>query len=224
MSSIVRGFFSRRAACAVGLVALLAAAPTRAEVMFSNPAPSIINSQNTVNGPVQWATGFTTSAAALPLVSVDLSFGVPSGSVTPTVQLFGSSSGTAPTGSALATLTSLSTVTGAGPTSYTFTPTSPFNLAANTNYYVVVSAPGSPFGWFQSSAAPTAQNGSGWTALPGVVSTNGGSTYSSTLGSQASYISVVPEPSTLALAGIGMAALAGIEISRRSRRTASSRN
>lgn len=225
MSSIVRGFFSRSAACAaVGFVALLAAAPARAEVIYGNTFDPVSENTNTVSGSTQFATGFTTGASTLPIVSIDLGIGVPSGSVSPIVSLF-AGSGSAPTGPALATFTTLSTVTGSSQSVYTFTPTAPVSVNPSSSYFVVVSAgPGESFRWFQAASNPAGQNASGWTFLAGARSTTGGASYNPNGGAGLGYISVVPEPSTLALAGCGLATLAGFELRRRSRRNGTSRN
>jgi MYXO-CTERM domain-containing protein len=229
MSSYVRGSFARRVACAaLGLAALLVAAPSRAEVVFGN-----LNSDNSRNlgstntdlggqivDDVNWlAQGFNTGAATLlDLQSITVGlFGTNVSTIPLTVSIYADSAGN-PAATPLFT----SAVTQVGTTDkYTFSFTGA-SLSANTTYWVVPNG-GS---WYYNAGtppAPIAHNASGYTYVGGRESLSTGVTPASSVwdvGGNNRYsvsITAVPEPSTLTLAGIGLAMVVGLEVRRRRR-------
>lgn len=230
MSSFALGSLARRMALAVlGLSALLAAAPARADVVFGN-----LNADNSrplgatntdlgdgVSGNTQWlAQGFATgSSTLLDLQSVTVGlFGTSVGTVPITVSIYGDVSGN-PGASPLFT----SAVTQVGNTdkySFSFTGAT---LQANTTYWVV---PNEGSWYFNNGtpAAPIGQNSSGYSYVGARESLTLGATPQNAAwdvgGSNRYSVSVtsVPEPSTLALASIGVVAIVGLEARRRVRR------
>jgi hypothetical protein len=99
----------------------------------------------------------------------------------------------------------------------------PLTLSANTNYWVVLSATnGDQFGWYTADESPAEQNGSGFSFVNGARSLNGGSSWSANVLASVGAVSIqvvqpVPEPSTIMLAGIGVAGAIVIDRSRRRR-------
>jgi hypothetical protein len=139
----------------------------------------------------------------------------------PVVRIF---SGSVNPSAVVATLSG-PTITNSFPAqTFTFTPPSvPLTLAANTNYWVVLSAAaGNQFGWYTADDSPSAQNGSGFSFVSGVRSLNGGTSWSTNVLASVGAVSVqviqpVPEPSTIMLAGIGVAGAIVVDQSRRRR-------
>jgi hypothetical protein len=165
------------------------------------------------------AQGFSLGLSDYNLTSLELGLGS-TGSPAPLVQIFSNISG-AP-GSALATF-SLS----AGPVSainiYNFTGS--FTAAKNTSYWVVLSNTNSAslesYEWYSNDAftSPTGQNASGISYLGTKESDNGGS-WNSTLPSVSIRVSgtAIPEPSALALLGLGTVGLGIVRLVARRRR------
>jgi len=148
-----------------------------------------------------------------------------------TVGLFGTNVSTIPltvsiyadsAGNPAATPLFTSAVTQVGTTDkYTFSFTGA-SLSANTTYWVVPNG-GS---WYYNAGtppAPMAHNASGYTYVGGRESLSTGVTPASSVwdvGGNNRYsvsITAVPEPSTLTLAGIGLAMVVGLEVRRRRR-------
>lgn len=228
MSSNVFGFFTRRAACAaVGLVALLASAPARADVVFGNlnaAEDRPLGTTETTLGSgnvdaINWlAQGFNTnSATLLDVQSVLIGLRSTSGTVPITVSIFGDVSGS-PGSSPLFT-SSPTSVSTTNKYSFTFTGAT---LQANTAYWIVPNG-GS---WFfnTGSAAPVGLNSSGYTYVGTKESQSTAPTPASAswdAGASSRYsvsITAVPEPSTLGLAGVGLVTIVGLEARRRLRR------
>jgi len=138
------------------------------------------------------------------LVSVSVGLSAPVGDGSATASLY---SGTSqPTGTALVT----DTVAVSGTTAALYTFNLGQQLSGGTNYWIVLSG-ASFLGWNQNDAlaAPITQNSSGWGFIDSLTSSNSGSSWTTGGGStDASAISVtaVPEPSSLALAGLGILA------------------
>ena len=90
----------------------------------------------------------------------------------------------------------------------TFADPTPYSLAANTPYWIVVSPGPYDFNWLEAlpNVAPTVQNASGWSyPVAGAQCTNDGWT---AIGSQNSFsvnAAVVPEPATCIMALAGLA-------------------
>jgi len=188
---------------------------------FSNPFSQVLTGNSTVSGSNWFTTGFTTGTSPdfLSLTAVKLSLAT-SGTTTtanPIVRLF---SGVSNPTTQIVTLTG-STLSSSSPSTVTFLPpTSPLALSPNTNYWVVLSAGGSDaYGWYTTDEFPDQQNGSGYSFVAGRRSTNAGSTWSNNALAQVSAVAIdvvsVPEPSTIMLAGLG---IAGVFVADRSRR------
>lgn len=218
-----------RGLAALGLVAVLIAAPARADVVFGN-----LNADNSrplgststdlgdgVPDNPQWlAQGFSTgSATLLDLQSVTVGlFGASVGTVPITVSIYGDVSGN-PGANPLFT----SAATQVGNTDkYTFSFTGA-TLLANTTYWVV---PNEGSWYFNNGtpAAPIGHNSSGYSYVGGRESLTLGATPQNAtwdIGGSNRYsvsVTAVPEPSTFALASIGLATIVGLEARRRFRR------
>jgi hypothetical protein len=214
----------------LALVAIALSAPTTHATpipvsALSNNFSTVTDGNSTVSGSTWFASGFTTgsSTSYLNLSGINLSLAVSgtASSAVPVVRIFSGSSN--PT-TLLQTLTG-PTITNSFPAqTFTFAPSSvPLTLSANTNYWVVLSAAaGDQFGWYVADDSPSEQNGSGFNFVSGVRSSNGGSSWNSNVLASVGAVSVqvvqpVPEPSTIMLAGIGVAGAIVIDHSRRRR-------
>lgn len=221
MRSFVRAF----GALSLAISALaLSATSARAGVVFSNdfedPAGFTLNISNTNS----FATGFNTgtSSSFLDLKGVKLSLKTSSTSSIPVVSIFSNTV----TGVGNVPGTLLATLTGPGPITNTlasqdFLFTGNLSLSANTNYWVVLSTTNasSRFQWEFANNPPAEANSSGYAALGGRRRINSGSwTNNTTAEFGMVEIQAVPEPSTLILAGIGMAGAVVVDSKRRRRR------
>jgi hypothetical protein len=205
---------------------LASAAPV---VVFGNLGGSGTNdlaaSTNAGISDTTWlAHGFTVGGTNTFLDKVTLGL-ADNDSTTARVQLFasvGTGTDAQPSGAALATRTA--TVSSNTPTLQSFD-FNQFALTPGSSYWLVVSSPdlGSLFNWVFNNDGdfPTSQNASGWSPLSPVtkLSTDSGSSWNSSGSNRPASISItaVPEPGSIALAGIGIAA-AGLRLRRRSRR------
>lgn len=220
MRSFVRAF----GALSLAISALaLSATSARAGVVLSNdfedPAGFTLNISNTNS----FATGFTTGANAsfLDLTGVKLSLKTSSTSSAPVISIFSNTVtgvGDVP-GTLLATLTGPTITNTLAAQDFLFTGN--LSLSPNTNYWVVLSAsdPTSRYQWEFANSAPAEQNSSGYAAIAGRRKINAGAWTNNTTASLGMVeIQAVPEPSTLILAGIGMAGAVAVDSKRRQRR------
>lgn len=166
-----------------------------------------IGYNSVTNFNVKYAQGFTTGSTLYTIESVDLPLGVTgAGNGTPLLQIYSNNAGVP--GSDLGA--SFTNPSFGAQAVYNLSLTTPFALAANTSYWLVLSdttsASQTKFNWYYSDAisTPTAQNGSGLTFLNGARSNNGGTNWSPNNAFALTGITVnaVPEPSTYALAMI----------------------
>jgi hypothetical protein len=221
MRSFVRAF----GALSLAISALaLSATSARAGVVLSNdfedPAGFTLNITNTNS----FATGFTTGANAsfLDLTGVRLSLKTSSTSSAPVISIFSNTV----TGVGDVPGTLLATLTGPGPITNTlgaqdFLFTGNLSLSPNTNYWVVLSAsdPTSRYQWEFANTTPAEQNSSGYAFIAGRRKINAAAwTDNATASLGMVEIQAVPEPSTLILAGIGMAGAVAVDSKRRQRR------
>jgi len=159
------------------------------------------------------AAGFALGAQAQNLDSVVLRWGNYNSinPQVPTVRLFSDSSGTP--GTALLTFTN-PVFSSAAYTDYTFLPSAPFVLQASTPYWIVMEATAPSNSLTQDDADPFAVTGSG-SYTGSLASTNSGSTWSTAPNRSYEFavngsnvvVTRVPEPASLALVGLGFAAL-----------------
>lgn len=198
------------------------------DVVFGNLGSSGTNSltpTSTLVGPAAneiWlAQGFNTgTSASLSLSSIALGLATIVESSTTTVSVYSNNSGAPGT---LLFTSSPVTITGSTQSTYVF-PFSGATLTASTDYWIV---PNSGVAWFQSTnvpsgaATPAAQNGSGYSYLgtiesdtvdivPGSWGGAGSIRYSVSLQAVA-----VPEPTTYALAAIGLGVTGFVRARRR---------
>lgn len=220
--------FATARSLGLALLAMALAVPTTVAApisvsALSNNFGSVASGNLTVSGSNWFASGFTTgtSTSYLNLTGVNLSLAVSgtASSAVPVVSIFSGSSN--PT-TAVATLNGPTITNSAPAQTFTFSPSSvPLTLSANTNYWVVLSAAAGQFGWYFANGTPAEQNGSGFSFVNGQSSTNAGSSWSQellpSLGATSIQVQAVPEPSTIMLAGIGVAGAIVVDHSRRRR-------
>jgi hypothetical protein len=208
---------------AIVFFVIASTAVAKADVVFGNLGASgtaAIGSTNTDYGPgdsaeLSLAQGFSVGSSSTNLdvqsVKVGL-FATSSGSVPLTVAIYSDNSGVP--GSALFTS---GTVNVGNTGVYTF-PFSGVSLNTSTSYWIV---PQGPASWYlnDDDTSPAGQNSSGYarTSTKRNSPSVGWTTPSPNLSSYSVSINAVPEPSTLALAGLGMAAC--VVAARRRRRS-----
>lgn len=194
----------------VAIIALVAATPARAEVVFSNLNNS--SSATAGSGFNYYAQRFTTVSAGTS-VQVDLNLISLAGSPTYTVELWTADVTGSNVGSLLAVLGSGTTSSSDKTAILSFTKVQ--SLDAATNYFTLVSTPnGGNLGVVLGPASSATLNSviRYGTSLPPNNSTT------SAIGMQVT-VATVPEPATVTLAGIaGVLGAAGVH--RRRRRTA----
>lgn len=185
-----------------------------ADVVYGNLGSTGTDALSNTNYGVtdtNWlAQGFTVGGTNTTLTSVTLGL-FDANSTNVRLQVF--ASGTAgPTGTALGT--SNQNVLGTTPTLQTFVFSPNLTLTNGSSYWIVASTEeiGGLFSWAFNDNGDfgTQQNTSGWSAVANQtrVSTNSGATWANSGSNRPAGFSIqaVPEPSTYALAGIGMAA------------------
>jgi hypothetical protein len=222
--------FLNLGALGLALVATAVSVPAGAAPIsaLSNDFNTVSSGNSSVSGSTWFTSGFSTGTNTdyLSLTGVKLSIANSGTSATasPVVRLF---SGVSNPTTQIAVLTG-TTISNAGPQTYTFSPSSvPLALTASTNYWVVLSAAaGEQFSWYVADDSPVEQNTSGYAFLAGKRSLNGGTSWSNNALAATGAISVevvqpVPEPSTIVLAGIGVAGAVVVDRSRRRRRRGS---
>jgi hypothetical protein len=207
-----------RALVAAGVLLGVQPAGLHAEVVISN-LPNTVTGGSTVSDIGWKAMLFTTGSSPTQLASVVVGLNPPTGATPPVtpqvkVSLFSVSSG-AP--AAELTTTGLVSVNmQATQGLYTFFDASPFSLAANTSYALVLASNASEIKWGRNqNTTPTASSGFQYDTF--LVSADSGGTWSAISGTSpiamdnAVEIDVVPEPSTMLLLAIG--AVGGLGIS-----------
>lgn len=207
----------------LGWAAIVTAAPLT-DVVFGNlnaDGEKTLGATSTLIGPgagseVWIAQGFNTgtSASSLTIQSISLGLATLSESASATVSIYSNNSGSP--GSLLFTSSSV-TVTGTTQVRYDF-PFSGANLTASTGYWVIPSA---GVQWFQvaaSGGSPIAQNGSSYSSLGGIESDTSDIVPGDWAVSSSRYsisVQAVPEPSTYALAALGIGVAGFVRARRR---------
>jgi hypothetical protein len=160
------------------------------------------------------AQGFTTGTSNLLLETVMIgAFATSSGTLDRTVSIYSSLSN-AP-GTALYT----SATTGVGTTGKYFFPFSGVTLSPNTNYWVVPDF-AQDWTWYLNAAEtdPVEQNSSGYSYLGTKRTTALNPAWTTTVLPYSVSIQAVPEPTTFAIAAVGMVAAGAMQWRRRRRR------
>lgn len=224
-----KSFFIRTLGAAATLAAVtLCSFNARAEIVFGNLGATGTTPLSTTNtdigtqdpADINWiAQGFNTGTSSnLTISSITLGiFGSNAGTVPLTVSIFASGSGGVPAASPLYT----SSVTNVGiQNKYAFNFTGA-DLEAGTTYFIVPNG-GSWYWNTGSPAAPIGQNASGYTYVSTLESYNQGTSPGGPweAGGSSRYsvsVEVVPEPSSLVIAGLGIGGLAMLERTRRRR-------
>lgn len=211
------------AAVAALAAALMVSTAVRADVVIGNLGPT--GASNPSGGGVFYtspeavAFGFTTGSDPLELQLSSAVFGVfnpAGGSVTATLYEGATPDGP---GTPLSTQT-LPTAGGAG-SKVEFVTGGWVNLNPNQAYTIVLS-PSSPGGvtWAFPATTPTEQNSSGWGSPTALTSADGLTNWGPAAAFGAVSLTAVPEPSTYALAGVGLLAAGLLRRYRKSRRVA----
>lgn len=222
-SFLIRSLGAVATVAAVALGSLTVHAAPLTDVVFANVYDATNTTATNISGLNQFAVGFTTGndPYKLQLTAIEFALSVAGTSISasPTVQIFsGASNPTTLVGS----LTG-GPVIGAGIGKVGFTGS--VQLDPLTNYWAVLSEQtGNTFAWYESLNAdnPSAQNSSGYAFVGGRRSTDGGSSFAANTAAGERYVAVqaVPEPSTLVLAGLGVAGAVALDIRRRQSRRA----
>ncbi len=214
--------FPRCIRALVGTVAMLLGlqlSELQAEVVISN-LPNTVTGGSTVSNAIWKAMLFTTGSSPTQLDSVVVGLNPPTGAtppITPQVKLsLFSASGGNPAAELLTTgLVSVDMQATQG--LYTFFDSSFFSLAANTQYALVVASDAAEIKWGRNGGStPTGSGGFQYDTFHS--STDSGTAWTNITNQEnAVEISVVPEPGTMLLLGIGAAGSWGLAACRRSR-------
>jgi hypothetical protein len=214
---------------------VLSVGSAKAEVVYGNLGSSGTNAIASSGGiglnSTTWrAIGFTVGGTNLQLDTATIGFDVNSlGSATVRLDLYTNGSGTTPGTSFFNTSQLLAANTVNQPITFNFGQL----LTSGSTYWIVAqkTSGAGVLAWRPANpqAAPVTQNSSGWANLgnvTGITSSNSGTSWGSTGNGSSNSISltaIVPEPSTWAMAGAGLA-LAGTYGVHRRRRRVSGKN
>jgi hypothetical protein len=228
----VRSFTRLRFVAAAAAALALSAANAHAgviasDVAYANDFTDVGGFTASITGTTRFATGFTTGTSSqfLDLKGVRLSLKTSSTTSNPVIQIFSGTTGSlTPSGFGPIPGTLLTTLSGPQITNtlvaQTFSFTGNLSLQPSTTYWVVLSANGSDdYLWQFSGVEPSEANSSGYFFVNGRRSFTGGATWSNNNTAATGMIEVqaVPEPSTIMLAGIGVAGALVVDRSRRQR-------
>jgi hypothetical protein len=197
----------------MGLVLLgLAPAVGRADMILGNlGAPN--GSSVSIDSTDLYAASFTMGSQAYSLsdAQITLTFSPPSST---TFELESDSAGQ-PSGTVLSTFDNPILLSGLR--TYTFTPDSPFTLAANTTYWLVGSTTDSSTTDWVASAPATNPTGSGATFGSYASSSDAGATWNASFPTTQFQLdgAAIPEPSSLFLTGTGICVVATVGLLRR---------
>ncbi len=203
--------------CTIAALAAIAAPDARAQVpVFGNfaVATSTLGQGHNISATNIVSVRFLTGSSALQVTSLQAAMSR-FNFTQAAFDLFTNSSGNP--GSFIATF---GTVNIPGNGEYTFTPSSPILLNANTVYHIRPRAVTSTPFWFNTDTptTPSAQNGSGIVFQAYRFTNNGGATWGNTSSTGRFRLNaiVVPEAGTLALVGAGCL-VSGVGVIRRRR-------
>jgi hypothetical protein len=205
-----------RVVIVVALATVLSPAVSFAQVVYGNLGSSGTDALGPTNTDITlsvWPVqGFSTGTSTdLDVQSVTMGLFYDNSNTLPfTVSLYNDASGQP--GTLLATS---SQVNVGSNDRYTF-PFTGLTLSPGTAYWA---RPAVGLSWYRNLAesAPTAQNGSGYTFVDTLITTNGGSSYSTVNPGYAISVNAVPEPASIGLMALGAVGLAATAL-RRSRR------
>jgi hypothetical protein len=228
----MRNSLAAAIAAAIMAVFLAVGSANAGIVVYGNLGSSGTNAISTsggivVSGSTWRAIGFTVGGTNVMLETVTIGVNVNStGSADMRLDLYSNNSGV-PGTSLFNTSQSLAANTVNQPISFNFNQT----LSSGSTYWIVAQRAGgtgnaTALAWRPAvgTPAPATQNASGWANLgnaTGITSSDSGATWGSTgTGSSnaISFTAIVPEPSTWAMAGVGIAFAATCEEVRRRRR------
>ena len=206
-----------RVAGILAMAAVLSPAVSFAQVVFGNLGSSGTDALGPTNTDVTlsvWPVqGFSTGTSTdLNVQSVTMGLFYDNSNTLPfTISLYNDASGEP--GTVVATSSPVSVGSN---DRYTF-PFTGLTLSPGTTYWA---RPAVGVSWYRNFAetAPTAQNGSGYTFVNTLLTTNGGSSYGAVNPGYAISVNAVPEPASIGLMAIGAAGL-GATALRRMRRS-----
>ena len=210
--------FMKKTIAAIVMGTVLAVGSTNAAIVFGNLGASgtslLAESGNGVTASTWWATGFTAASPNIYLNSATIGL---IGTGTIELSLYSDSPGNP--GSLLVSDSQAVSFGQATTASFSFLNPTSTPLVSGISYWIVARALSGSATWATelNEVLPGAQNGSGWTATGGRVSTSSGSSWTSSVAATRGSISIdataapIPEPGTWAAMAIfaGGAAYAG---------------